>query len=217
MNILQKRKMNSRLVRAAATEKSSPPSIQASSKRKVRLSSWRGGRRKNSDAVSEGGTTATTCETREGNEDDFFRRFHVTVVKTRTESSRPEDLARDDEELLHDDCSGTPQKKSVRFHKYDEVWNGGPREFVYSLYDRERQEETDRDLADDFEDVVGNVTHFFKCIKKGLEEVTAKPKHDSFPSAHLTSEHCEEESFSSNTDDDDSEIDESSLSTYDTS
>lgn len=208
--------MNSRLVRAAATEKTSSPSVQASFRRKVRLSVWRGGRRKHSDTVSEGGTTTTTYETRE---DDFFNRFHVTVVKTRTESSRPDDEDRFEELTAHD-C-GVVAKKTVRFHKYDEVWNGGPREFVYSLYDRERQEETERDIADDFEDVVGNVSHFFKCIKKGIEDVTTtKSKSDSaLLTHHSSSDHDEEGSYDSyfTEEEDCSELDESSLSTYDTS
>jgi hypothetical protein len=235
MNILQKRKMNSRLVRAAATEKTSslsPPSgVEASSRRKVRLSaSWRRnrgwGNKQSGDSVSEGGTTTTTCETREGNDDDFFRRFHVTVVKTRTESTTPPEpnvvAAQSDIMLLREPA----EKKSVRFHKYDEVWNGGPREFVYSLYDREQHEETERDLTDDFDDAVGNVSHFFRCIKEGIEDVTTskKSQHRRSPSPPPSSRSSSEpdddegsyESYQSYTDDeeDDSEIEESSLSTH---
>jgi hypothetical protein len=236
MNILQKRKMNSRLVHAAATEKStlsSPPSsVEASSRRKLRLSNWRRNRgwgKQSGDCVSEGGTTTTTCETREGNnDDDFFRRFHVTVVKTRTESAQPEP------DVLMREGDGPVAKKSVRFHKYDEVWNGGPREFVYSLYDREQQEETERDLADDFDDVVGNVSHFFRCIKEGIEDVTRGggkklyQRHRRTPSpppstSRSSSEPDDDEegsyqsyqSYTDDEDEDDSEIfEESSLSTY---
>jgi hypothetical protein len=180
-----------------------------------------GGWRKCSDSVSEGGTTTTTSEeTREEGqqcEDDFFRRFHVTVVKTRTESpslsSPPPPSDQDSPLSMTLGVGGV--KKSVRFHKYDEVWNGGSRNFVYSLYDREQQEEIEhRDLVDELDGVVGNMSHFFRCIKEGIEDVTNKNPRRSPPlrsrSPSFSDE--DEESYQSyNDDEDDSEIEESSL------
>jgi hypothetical protein len=66
-------------------------------------------------------------------------------------------------------------KKSVRFHKYDEVIYTDVTEYIYSLHDLEvEHEKASRDLVDDIEGVVGDVGYFLRCLQEGIQEEAAK-------------------------------------------
>jgi hypothetical protein len=68
------------------------------------------------------------------------------------------------------------KKKSVHFHKYDEVIDGrNQTTYVYSLYDVETEKErAEYDVVDDIENVVSDVGYFFQCLKEGLAEEATK-------------------------------------------
>lgn len=67
-------------------------------------------------------------------------------------------------------------KKSVHFYKYDEVVHSSNKtEYVYSLYEKEiEQEKAERDVVDDIEGVVNDVGYFFQCLSEGLQEEASK-------------------------------------------
>lgn len=75
------------------------------------------------------------------------------------------------------------ETKQVRFHKYDHVrFTDGATEYVYSLYDRELEQEETRErqylqsqrlpadvfFQEDIKQVVGDVSYFFSCLQKGI-------------------------------------------------
>jgi hypothetical protein len=69
-----------------------------------------------------------------------------------------------------------PLKKSVHFYKYDEVIDSSNKtEYVYSLYEKEtEQEKAEHDVVDDIEGVVNDVGYFFQCLSEGLKEEASK-------------------------------------------
>ena len=126
-------------------------------------------------------------------EEDFFQRFHVTVVNTAGES-RHQDTTRVRDNIMHNSLH-TPEteqlfqgRKQVRFHKYDHVrFLGGDSEYVYSLYDREVEEETTtHDFAEEIGEVVGDVSYFFNCIQQGLQD--AAGREDSYDDQSILSD-----------------------------
>jgi hypothetical protein len=73
----------------------------------------------------------------------------------------------------------TASSKNVRFHRYDEVVYTDAVDYVYSLSERQMERERERegadyDLLDNVEEVVGDVTYFFRCLKEGLAEEAAE-------------------------------------------
>lgn len=69
-----------------------------------------------------------------------------------------------------------PLRKSVHFYKYDEVIHcTNKTEYVYSLYEKEtEQEKAEHDVVDDIEGVVNDVGYFFQCLSEGLQEEASK-------------------------------------------
>lgn len=67
-------------------------------------------------------------------------------------------------------------KKSVHFYKYDEVIHSSNKtEYVYSLYEKEtEQEKAEYDVVDDIEGVVSDLGYFFQCLSEGLQEEANK-------------------------------------------
>ena len=63
-------------------------------------------------------------------------------------------------------------KKSVTFHKYDQVIHASRQmEYVYSLYQYEAErEKQEYDVVDEFENAVRDVGYFFQCLQQGISE-----------------------------------------------
>jgi hypothetical protein len=82
-----------------------------------------------------------------------------------------------------------PLKKSVHFYKYDEIIHSSNKtEYVYSLYEKEtEQEKAEHDVVDDIEGVVNDVGYFFQCLGKGLQEEASKKLFQSRRSSSVRS------------------------------
>lgn len=111
--------------------------------------------------------------------DDFFVRCNVTVVTDNVDKGRqgPERTTSTEQQARAVRTTGGQKKakKSVRFHKYDEVIYLDVKEYIYSLHDLEvDHEKASRDLVDDIEGVVGDVGYFLLCLKEGIQEEAAK-------------------------------------------
>jgi hypothetical protein len=62
------------------------------------------------------------------------------------------------------------QQRSVRFHKYDEVFSANGKEYVYSQRTREEERENNYDIVDHFEEAARDVAYFFSCLRKELRK-----------------------------------------------
>jgi hypothetical protein len=78
------------------------------------------------------------------------------------------------------------QQRSVRFHKYDEVFTANGKEYVYSQHTREEERENNFDIVDHFEEAARDVAYFFKCLKKELRKEAKNKLRKKPPAASTT-------------------------------
>lgn len=160
MNTLfQKRRSRQRLVEAAAAEKlTSTPSASKG----IPWDLIRNLRNKSSsqDTII---SDDSTCEARDPQESgNFVGRFNITVSNKVDNSGKlePEKKFK----------SKSFAEKSVRFHRYDEVIYDNRTDYEYSRHEREVEEEANRDLVDNLEEMMGDFGYFFRCLKDGIAE-----------------------------------------------
>lgn len=171
-----------RLVQAAATERLST-NKQSKTKgiKGIAKGSWDKIRRLSSDSQlddrDDGGIGGCGGS-------DFFGRCSITVTPNSQGKAAAEAAAAAEETTGSKKNVKVPRlkksrrkkgKKSVSFHRYDEVIYADTKEYVYSLHDVEvEQENANRDLVDDIGAVVGDVGYFFRCLTEGIKEEAAK-------------------------------------------
>jgi hypothetical protein len=160
---------NQRLVQAAATEKLSANRKQFGQKLRPI-----GNRDGDVSSVEEREMTDDSSTS-----EDFLTRCNITVVTNN--ASEDEKTSSGSPRAVSKKSPGyrvkkhRKKKKSVRFHKYDEVIYTDVTEYIYSLHDLEvEHEKASRDLVDDIEGVVGDVGYFLRCLKEGIQEEAAK-------------------------------------------
>lgn len=119
------------------------------------------------DSVSTGDSS---CEAREP-PSAFFGRYNITIsnevhVKKKSEKKKQEPII----------VKQKPpkEKRNVSFHRYDEIIYDNGFEYVYSLHDREVEEESNRDLVDNLEEVMGDVGYFFRCLGTSIHDEALK-------------------------------------------
>jgi predicted DNA-binding ribbon-helix-helix protein len=189
----QKRKTSHRLVKAAANERVSTKNVSSSIKVRGVKGVAKGSRDKirvpkkqssfDSQRVQPEDRDASSCEERDVHDadsadDDSSFRCNITVLSNSQDEDTVAAPAAVEKKTKLPGLKKHKKKskKSVSFHRYDEVIYRDVKEYVYSLHDVQVQEErANHDFVDDIEGVVGDVGYFFRCLKEGIqEEVSAR-------------------------------------------
>lgn len=154
----------------------------SNSKKRSFVGLWRNrrkGYRKEEWSLEDTASIEEEAQANEQDEDDFFNRFQITVVRTGNAPLQSETTSRanDSQETGETFASSQQQQqhgithKRVRFHKYDHVlFPGGDTEYVYSLYDQEIEAEANHNFRDDIEGMVGGVSNLFRYIERSIHD-----------------------------------------------